>query len=132
MKINFRGLGVAARRVIRKPEAAAAKMLKRYDTVVGDALRIASRLIVEEEKDLVPAVKVSGTAFSKVREENWTTNATAVLVARKLWSHDAAPIIEKCVRGGGGSAIELAERTMPLIRTALGNQLDLSAAAATF
>ena len=90
------------------------------------------RFIIEEEKHLVLTTGVGWTAFTKVWQVEWTTDAAAKLVARKLRSCDSASIVEKAVGGGRCSAIVLAERTMKLIRTALGDELDLTAAAATF
>src|SRR5690242_13039726 len=107
-------------------------MWKRHSAVVSNALRIASRFIIEEEKQLVLTVKVRGTAFSKAREENWSANAAAVLVARKLRPRNSTAIIEEAVGCRCGRAIELAERAVPIIRAALGDQFDLTAAAATF
>src|SRR5689334_13221332 len=107
-------------------------MLKRHDTVVGDALRVASSLIIEEEKQLVLTVEDGGTAFSKMRKVKWSADAAAKLVARKLRSFSSAAIVEEAVGCSGCRAIELAQRTMPIIRAALRNEFDLAAAAATF
>jgi hypothetical protein len=64
---------------------------------------------------------LKGTAFSEVGQVQWTADAAAILIAGKLRSFNAATIIEKAVGRRRCSAIVFTERTMPLIRTALGN-----------
>ncbi len=107
-------------------------MRKRDRASVGDTLRISSRFIIEEEKHLVFAFPDGRTTFSEVGQVHWTADAAAILIARKLRSSDAAAVVEKAVGSSRRSAIVLAERTVPIIRTALGDELDLTAAAATF
>src|SRR6185437_15967399 len=114
------------------PEAALAKVRQRHGSVVGNALCIASRFVVEEEKHLVPTVEVRGTTFAKAREENRTADAAAILVACKLRPRNSTAVVEEAVRRGGCGAIKIAERTMPIIRAALRAQFDLTTAAATF
>ena len=111
MEINFRGLGGAAWSVIRIRETAVAIMLKRHGTVVSDALRITSRFIIKEEEQLVFTVEDPGAAFSKVREVDWTTDAAAILVARKLWSLNAAAILKN--EFAAVAAVRLNSRSEP-------------------
>src|SRR6185436_4625197 len=96
------------------------------------ALRISSSFIVEEEEHPVFSAMVGWTTFTKVGQVNWTTDAAAILVTCKLRSLNSVFVVEETVGCGGRSAVVLAERTMELVRTALGDQFDLTATAATF
>src|SRR6185503_20245496 len=75
---------------------------------------------------------VGWTTFTKVWQVNGSTNAATILVTCKLRSLNSVFVIEETVGGGRCSAVVLAERTMKLVRPASGDELDLTAAAATF
>src|ERR1044072_4415133 len=106
-------------------------MGQRNDAGVRRALGIAPGFIVKEEEHLVLTTGVGWTTFTKARQVDWSTDAAAKLVTRKLCSLNSVLVIEKAVGCGGCGAVVFAESTMNLIRAALGNDFDLSATAAT-
>ena len=104
-------------------------MLKRNRTGNGHVGFVAACFVVEEKEQFVFAAVEDWAALAEMGERQWTADFSAILMALKPRSRNAASVIEKSVCGEFRSSIVLIQRTVIVICTALRRHVDLTAAA---
>jgi hypothetical protein len=93
-------------------------MVQGNNTQVRNTLRVSSSFLIEEEEEPIL--------------HDWTANAATKLITSQLWFFDTRAIIEKAIRCSSGGSIVLTNISMKAIRSALGNEFNLTTTASSF